>query len=406
MPTVADALRQHGDDYLREFGDRMPTTHKRVLSLIRRCRTGELGHLRYDCADCQLRHWVGRSCGNRHCPNCQSDKTQFWLNERLSELLPVPYFMVTFTVPEALRKIVRAHQEVCYRALFDCGSQTILELASGKRFVGTKRMGFFGALHTWGRDLTVYNPHVHFVVPGGGVSEPQKPTATTRRGKRATSIDSPRPGPPGRPDSPAWQQCPPNFLLVEKAASIVFCAKFRDAVRAAGIEHEFLAADPQAWTQQWAMDVEPVGDGRGALKYLAPYVHRVAISNNRIDAVDETHVTYRYTPSGTKLTKRRKVTGQEFVRGFLQHTLPSGFHRIRYYGFLNKHSSLSIDYVRMLVWFYLGWNYLLAKRVVPEPPPKRPMQCQECGGDLHLVEITDHIGRVVYSHPLPYLDSS
>ena len=403
MPTVADALRQHGDDYLREFGDRMPLQHKRVLSLIRKCRTGELGHLRYDCGTCRRIHWVGRSCNNRHCPNCQSDRTQQWLNDRLSELLPVPYFMVTFTVPEALRKVVRAHQDVCYRALFDGGSQTIVELASGKRFVGTKQMGFFGALHTWGRDVTVYNPHVHFVVPGGGVSEDaQEPTATTRRMKRSTSKDSPRHGPPG---PPGWQQCPPNFLLVEKAASIVFCARFRDAVRAAGIEDEFLAADPKAWTQQWTMDVEPVGDGRGTLKYLAPYVYRVAISNNRIESVDETHVVFRYTPSGKKFSKQRRVTGQEFVRGFLQHTLPAGFHRIRYYGFLHSHSSLSIDYVRMLVWFYLGWCYLLAKQSVPEVPPKRPMVCDECGGELHLVMITDHVGRVLYEHPLPYLDS-
>ena len=151
--------------------------------------------------------------------------------------------------------------------------------------------------------------------------------------------------------------------------------------------------------------MEAVGDGRAALKYLAPYVHRVAISNNRIESVDETHVEYRYTPSGKKFSKRRRVTGQEFVRGFLQHTLPAGFHRIRYYGFLNRHSSLSIDDVRMLVWFFLGRNCVLAKRSVAELPAKNPMVCTECGGELHLVEITDHRGRVLYSHPLPYLDS-
>ena len=154
------------------------------------------------------------------------------------------------------------------------------------------------------------------------------------------------------------------------------------------------------------MDVEPVGDGRGALKYLAPYVHRVAISDNRIESVDETHVVFRYMPSGKTFWKRRGVTGQEFVRGFLQHTLPPGFHRIRYYGFLNGHSSLSIDYVRMLVWFYLGWCCVLARRSTAERPSQQPLLCSECGGQLHLVEITDHIGRVLYSHPLPYLDSS
>lgn len=113
----------------------------------------------------------------------------------------------------------------------------------------------------------------------------------------------------------------------------------------------------------------------------------------------------RFTPSGTRQSKRRTVTGREFVRGFLQHTLPPNLQRIRYYGFLNKHSSLKLDRVRMLVWFYLGWNYLLQKRSLPEQPPKRPMICTDCGGELHLVAITDGVGRVLYGHPLPYLDS-
>ena len=169
MPTVAAALRQHADDYLNRFGPKLPHEHKRVLALVTRCRTGELGHLRYQCDTCPEEHWVGRSCGNRHCPNCQNDKTQAWLANRMAQLLPVPYYLVTFTVPQSLRMIVRANQRVCYQALFDCGSQTIIELAAGKRFIGSDRLGFFGALHTWGRDFTVYNPHVHFVVPGGGV---------------------------------------------------------------------------------------------------------------------------------------------------------------------------------------------------------------------------------------------
>jgi len=158
VPTVADALRQHADDYLTTFANRMPAEHKRVLAAITRCRTGDLGHLRYQCCSCRRVHWVGRSCGNRHCPNCQSDKTQVWLAKRTAQLLPVPYFLVTFTVPRALRKIVRANQRDCYQALFDAGSQTLRELASGPRFIGTDRLGFFGELHTWGRDFTVYQP--------------------------------------------------------------------------------------------------------------------------------------------------------------------------------------------------------------------------------------------------------
>ena len=180
----------------------------------------------------------------------------------------------------------------------------------------------------------------------------------------------------------------------------------RDAVRDAGIEDVFLAVDPQAWRDGWNVNVEPVGDGRAVLKYLAPYVYRVAISNNRIESVDETHVVFRYTPSRTKTSKRRRVTGEEFVRGFLQHTLPPNLQRIRYYGFLSPNSSLKLDRVRMLVWFYLGWCYVLARRHAPSLPPKRPLPCSECGDNLNLVEITDASGRTVYSRPPPYLNSS
>ena len=377
MSSVADALRQHAAPYLAEFSSRMPIEHKRVLGLITRCRTGELGHLRYQCESCPNEHWVGRSCGNRHCPNCQNDKTQLWLAKRMAQLLPVQYFLVTFTVPQSLRKIVRAHQRACYNALFDCGSQTIVELASGKRFIGTDRLGFFGALHTWGRDFTVYNPHVHFVVPGGGVSQ----------------------------DGSTWQACPDNFLLPEKAAAKIYPGKFRDAMKAAGLDALFKGTDAKAWFGQWTVDVEPVGNGMAALKYLAPYVHRVAISNNRVHKVDEQGVTYSFTPSGTKRSKTRTVNGNEFVRGFLQHTLPPKLQKLRYYGFASANCKLKFAWVQMLIWFYLGWCYLLAKREAVEPQLKPPVICTECGGQMRLVAITDGDGRLLYNHPLPYLDS-
>ncbi len=377
MAGVAEALRQHAVGYLATFADRMPHEHKRVLAAITRCRTGELGHLHYECRSCERTHWVGRSCGNRHCPNCQSDKTELWLAKRTAQLLPVPYYLVTFTVPQALRNIVRANQRVCYQAIFDAGSQTIRELASGRRFIGTDRLGFFGALHTWGRDFTVYHPHVHFVVPGGGVSE----------------------------DGSRWQAGPANFLLPEKAASMVYRAKFRDAMREAGLLHEINSAAPEVWEQKWVVDVEPVGDGRAALKYLATYVYRVAISNNRIEAVDASSVKYRFTPTGVQRSRTRRVPGEEFVRGFLQHTLPPKFQKLRYYGFASQNSKLSMAWIRMLVWFYLGWCYVLAKQDVPEPLPKRPVRCAECGSEMQLVAITDGSGALLYNHPLPYLDS-
>lgn len=134
-------------------------------------------------------------------------------------------------------------------------------------------------------------------------------------------------------------------------------------------------------------------------------VYRVAISNNRIVAVDESSVSYRFTPTGSQQSVTRTVPGNEFVRGFLQHTLPRDFHRLRYYGFASQNSKLSMGWVRMLVWFYRGWCYLMAKQTPPEPIEKPAVRCHECGGEMHLVAITDGSGALLYNHPLPYLDS-
>ena len=383
MPTVAEALRQHAETYVNQFGHAMPTEHKRVLSLITRCRTGELGHIVKQCDTCPKEHWFGRSCGNRHCPNCQHDKSARWLAKRMAGLLPVQYYLVTFTVPAKLRMVVRANQPACYKALFDSGAQTLVELASGDRFIGSDRMGFFGALHTWGRDFTVYNPHVHFVVPGGAVAQ----------------------------DGSQWMSAPENFLLPQKAAAKVYPGKFRDAMREAGLEQQFKQADAAAWFKPWTVDVQSVGNGQAALKYLAPYVNRVAISNNRIEAVDRQSVTYWFTPSGSSQSRKRTVSGNEFVRGFLQHTLPSRFQRIRYYGWASPNSKLKFQYVQMLVYFYLGWCWLMKRAEVVTEIQAPPTPCPDCKvGKLHLTMITDSKGRVIYRRPLPghaiaYLDS-
>jgi hypothetical protein len=166
MPTVADVLRRYGGEYLERFGAAMPAEHKKVLHAIMACRTGELGTVFYACSSCGRMHAMGRSCGNRHCPTCQQDKTRVWLEKQTARLLPCPYFLLTFTLPAELRSFVRSHQRVCYAALFEASSQAIAKLAADPKYVGAKAPGFFGVLHTWGRTLE-YHPHVHYVVPGG-----------------------------------------------------------------------------------------------------------------------------------------------------------------------------------------------------------------------------------------------
>lgn len=377
MATVADALRQHAPAYLETHGDDVPTGHRKVLGAITRCRTGELGGVLYACDRCGHEHWVGRSCGNRHCPTCQGNKTADWLEKQASRLLPVHHFLVGFSVPSVLRMVVRANQTACYRALFDAGSGTIRKLLANPRWLGSKRIGFFGVLHTWGRDPTVYHPHVHFVVAGGGVS----------------------------PDRSRWLSTPQNMLFPEAVASPIFRAKFRDAFAAAGLID---TVDPGIWHKWWEVDVKAVGDGQAVLKYLAPYVYRVAISDKRVAHCDQSSVTFSYTPTGTKQSKTRQVSGQEFVGGFVQHVLPRGFQKVRHYGWMSSNSKQTLEEVRWLVWLYLGWTYWLASGHAPqaESIEREQVRCAKCGDAMRIVGVLHADCRTLVEHSVKYLDSS
>ena len=376
MISVADCLRQHGPAYLAEFADLVPLGHRKVLAAITRCRTGELGGVLYQCEGCGREHWVGRSCGNRHCPTCGRGKTTRWLEKQARRLLPVHHFLVTFTVPDQVRSVLRQSQRRGYRALFDAGSQTIVALAGSSKYLTGCQIGFWGVLHTWGRDPCVYHPHVHFVVPGGGVRE----------------------------DRTAWQQTPENFLFPHTAAVTVYKAKLADHPRACGL---YQAVPAEAWNAKFVVDIKPVGDGQAVLKYLAPYVNRVAISDNRIVACNEASVTFRYTPSGTKRSKIRPVSGTEFVRGFLQHTLPRGFQKIRYYGWMSPNNRLGLDEVKWLVWLFLGWTFRLASAHIPQtaPPESGTVRCAECGGPMRIVAVSCQPSTALPEHCIPYLDS-
>ena len=166
MPTVADCLRQHGGTFLQQDSDKVSLQQRKVLSAIARCRTGELGYVIFQCGGCGRQHWVGRSCGNRHCPGCQHEKTQEWLRKQTDRLLPVQHFLVTFTVPDELSSLLRARPKDGYDAIFAAGSATIQSLLGSPKWLGSPNVGFFGVLHTWGRDPMIFHPHVHFIVPG------------------------------------------------------------------------------------------------------------------------------------------------------------------------------------------------------------------------------------------------
>jgi len=376
VPTVADCLRQHAPAYLAKYGEAVPSGHRKVIAAITRCRTGELGGVQYECCDCGITRWVGRSCGNRHCPNCGKDKTAAWLDKQTRRLLPVHHFLVTFTVPKELRSVLRRHQRDGYSALFGAGAESIRDVGSATKSLRDCLLGVFGVLHTWGRDPGVYHPHVHFVVPGGGIRE----------------------------DRSRWQSTPENFLVHHATLIKTYKAKLADALRACGLYDQVPAA---AWKAKFVVDIKPVGNGQAVLTYLAPYVHRVAISDSRIVACDETSVTYRYTPSGTKRPEIRRVEGIEFVRGFVQHTLPRGFQKVRYYGWMSPNSRIKLDEVRWLVWLFLGWTYWLASGHAPQEPPHRKpiVGCPACGGPMRVVGVSYQPITTLPEHAIAYLDS-
>jgi Putative transposase/Transposase zinc-binding domain len=350
MPTVADVLRRYGPAYLERYGAAMPPEHKKVLRAISACRTGELGTVLYVCESCGKKHAVACACGNRHCPSCQWKKTDAWLEQQTARLLPCPYFLVTFTVPAGLRGLIRRHQRIAYAALFQASSAALQELATNPRHIGSSRCGFFGVLHTWGRTLE-YHPHVHYIVPGGGLNE----------------------------DGTKWLPSRANFFVPERPLAILFRAKFRHALDRAGLLDQ---VDPAVWRAKWVVDSQAVGDGQTSLKYLAPYVFRVAISDRRIISCEDDRVTFSYRRVGSKRSRQMTVDAFEFIRRFLQHVLPKGFQKVRHYGFLSPNSKQSIEAVRRLVVFHYGLISLLLANLPQRALAQPEIRCDECGGPL------------------------
>jgi ssDNA-binding Zn-finger/Zn-ribbon topoisomerase 1 len=304
MVELADIFRRYAPDYIDRFGTRMLPSHRRALHDIIACRTEQMGGHLYGCenADCEQIVYAYHSCGNRSCPKCGQDKTQRWMEKQHNRLLPTHYFLVTFTLPSELRPIARSNQKVIYNLLFKSSAAALQKLAKDPRFVGGD-IGTMGGLHTWRRDMR-YHPHVHFIVPGGGLS----------------------------PDRSQWLPSKTDFLVPVEALSPIFRAKFRDALKQTDL---FEAVVPKVWQKDWVVHCKPVGDGNSALKYLSPYIYRVAITNNRIEKLEHGQVSFRFKNSHTRQWEIVTLPALDFIHRFLQHVLPKGFVKIRYYGLLS-----------------------------------------------------------------------
>jgi hypothetical protein len=349
MTTINEIFRDFGPEYLQRFSQAMPNGHRKVIDAMIACRTEACGVALYECDSCGQLHRVHRSCGNRHCPTCQYQKSRKWLENQLKRQLPGHHFMLTFTVPESLRRFIRANQKTAYSALFKTSSEAIKKLVPDEKFIGADLPGFFGVLHTWGRTLE-FHPHIHYIVPGGALS----------------STDG------------LWHPSRIDFYLPVMALSKIFKAKFRDAMKEAGL---FDQIPPEVWEVDWVVNSQAVGSSEASLKYLAPYVFRVAISNSRIVKLENRTVFFRYRKSHSNRLRTLVLDVMEFIRRFLQHVLPTGFMKVRYYGFMSPSCAVSLDRIRTLIELSYGFN-------VPFPnvdlEPWQPITCPACGGTLRL----------------------
>jgi len=351
MGAIQEIFRRHGPAYRAEFGEMMPASHARVIDAITDCRSAASGSLLYQCEDCGEPHLAARCCGNRHCPVCQQGKAEQWLCRQLERQLPVAYFMLTFTVPAPLREFLRRHPREGYAALFAASSGAIKTLAADSKHLGADTPGFFGVLHTWGRQQQ-YHPHIHYVVPGGG-------------------FDSQH----GR-----WHAADRGFFLPVRALSPIFRAKFRDAMADAGLLGEI---DAKVWTVDWNVNCQPVGDAQASLKYLSRYVFKVGISEGRIVRADDAQVVFRYRKVGSSRQRTMALSPREFIRRFLQHVLPRGFMKVRYFGFLSPSFSMPIEEVRGRIELAQGFALRAAQHSPAEvSTPGTAMCCPHCGGRL------------------------
>jgi hypothetical protein len=329
MPEVADAFRRFAGSYVAAHGAAMLPSHRRAIADIIACRTEALGGQQWCCNHCGTLLHVFHSCRNRACPKCHAEQTQAWLEQRREEMLPVPYFHVTVTVPEELRAALRRYQIDGYGALMKAAAEAIIVLARDPRWVGGT-VGVLAVLHTWTQRL-IFHPHVHCLVTGGGLSD----------------------------DGTTWHPAGKTFLFPKSALATRARARFRDAFVRLCPDADL---PPHVWQIPWVVHITPWGQGQqAALDYLARYAFRIAITNNRILAVDDETVTYRYKDRAADRQRKETVAGHEFIRRFLQHVLPAGFHKVRYYGLWHASRREPLCNLRNLL--------LLAQ---PASPPAEP----------------------------------
>lgn len=338
MTELADVFRRFAADYLAAHGASMLPSHQRAIADIIACRTAALGGQLWQCDSCGHEVFSFRSCKNRSCPKCHTAQTQEWLQHRQAEMLPVPYFHITATVPAELRQLLRSHQRDGYAVLIQATARAILELARDPRYVGGT-VGVLAVLHTWNQRLELH-PHIHCLVTGGGISH----------------------------DAATWHPARRNFLIPIKPLRRLIRGKFRALLQQRC--HD-LVIPKAAWRISWVIHLTPWGAGeRAVLDYLARYVFRVALTNARIVGLDDHTVSFRYKDRKSDHWRICQLNGQEFMRRFLQHVLPRGFHKVRYFGLWHPAQHNNATRVRHMLQLEASPTPDQPQHLPPNPPPK------------------------------------
>jgi DNA-directed RNA polymerase subunit RPC12/RpoP len=351
MITLDEIFRRYGPAYLDQFGENMLESHKRAIEAICSCLTPELGGHVYQCEDCGAEHVTLHSCRNRACPRCQTQARNEWLDARAKEILPVRYFHAVFTIPHELAMSIRSNQKDLLSLLMRSSAEALQKLALDKKYLGGE-VGILAVLHTWGSTLE-YHPHVHCLIPGGAIME----------------------------KGTLWRESRQKFLVAVRPLS-----KLLRGIFLSGLEELVpkIEIPTSVREKDWNVFIKPAMQGpEGLLKYLGRYVHRIAISNGRLVSLEDGKVTFVFKDYRDGQKKRMTLSVFEFMRRFLQHVLPSGFHKVRYYGFFSPSSRKKLLRVRMFL--FQGSKYPVP---ATEEKKKPILACTNCGSvKLRLTEV-------------------
>jgi len=385
---VADIFRRHGEAYRKANAGHLDRCQLRVMAAIEACRTAALGGHVHRCRKCAHTEIAYCSCGNRHCPKCQGAAAREWLAARQADLLEVEYFHVVFTLPQQIAALAYQNKTVVYGILFEAAVETLKTIAGDPKHLGAE-IGLTAVLHTWGQTLT-HHPHLHCIVPGGGLS----------------------------PDGKRWIACPPGYFLPEQVLSLVFREVFLKKLIAAynAKRLKFFSdfvdlANPKAFAAylsplrrlNWVVDSKrPFAGPEQVLRYFSRYTHRVAISNHRLVEATDDHVTFTWKDYRNEARiAHMTLAPAEFIRRFLLHVLPDGFRRIRHYGFLaNGHRKAKLAHIRQLLpakppqeasAVDHGVDTAMIKQDGAETPPTDDDNaweptCPQCGGSMEIIE--------------------